>query len=108
MRARKSGVSAMRRTAVASDCVTICGVPAAVLSGIVEGVLNDVASSNPALHDLLTTPGAGGVSPADQLLNTQFGSCNFNNLPTTPPPNSGGGLPIIGDLPPLPVLKKTP
>jgi phospholipid/cholesterol/gamma-HCH transport system substrate-binding protein len=88
--------------------VTICGVPAAVLSGIVEGVLNDVASSNPALHDLLTTPGAGGASPADQLLNTQFGSCDFNNLPTTPPPNIGGGLPIIGDLPSLPVLKQNP
>jgi len=79
--------------------VTICGVPAAVLSGIVQGVLGDVASSNPALSDLLTTPGPGGTSPADQLLNTQFGSCNFNALPTTPPPDSGGGLPILGDLP---------
>jgi phospholipid/cholesterol/gamma-HCH transport system substrate-binding protein len=83
--------------------VTICGVPAPVLAGIVQGVLNDVSESNPALHDLLTTPGAGGTSPADQLLNTQFGSCNFNALPTVPPPNSGGGLPILGDLP-LPSL----
>jgi phospholipid/cholesterol/gamma-HCH transport system substrate-binding protein len=83
--------------------VTICGVPAAVLSGIVQGVLADVGESNPALHDLLTTPGPGGSSPADQLLNTQFGSCNFNALPTVPPPNSGGGLPILGDLP-LPSL----
>jgi phospholipid/cholesterol/gamma-HCH transport system substrate-binding protein len=87
--------------------VTICGVPASVLSGIVQGVVNDVAGSNPPLHDLLTTPGSGGASPVDQLLNTQFGSCNFNALPTTPPPGSGGGLPIIGDLP-LPVLKKNP
>ena len=68
-------------------------------AGIVQGVISDVAESNPALGDLLTTPGPGGTSPADQLLNTQFGSCDFNALPTTPPPDSGGGLPIIGDLP---------
>jgi hypothetical protein len=83
--------------------VTICGVPAPVLSGIVDEVLTDVGQSNPALGDLLTTPGPGGSSPADQLINTQFGSCNFNALPTVPPPNSGGGLPILGDLP-LPTL----
>ena len=88
--------------------VTICGVPAPVLAGIVTGVIHDVGQSNPALEDLLTTPGSGGTSPVDQLLNTQFGSCDFNALPTAPPPDSGGGLPIIGDLPPLPVLKKTP
>jgi hypothetical protein len=39
----------------------------------------------------------------DQVLATQFGSCDFNNLPTVPPPGSGGGLPILGDLP-LPSL----
>jgi phospholipid/cholesterol/gamma-HCH transport system substrate-binding protein len=79
--------------------VTICGVPAAVLSGIVQGVVGDIGESNPALEDLLTTPGPGGSSAIDQLLATQFGSCNFNALPTTPPPGSGGGLPILGDLP---------
>src|SRR6185312_9481688 len=40
--------------------VTICGVPASVLSGIVQGVIGDVTQSNPALGDLLTTPGSGG------------------------------------------------
>jgi phospholipid/cholesterol/gamma-HCH transport system substrate-binding protein len=79
--------------------VTICGVPAAVLAGIVEGVIGDVGASNPGLEDLLTTPGPGGSSPVEELLNTQFGSCNFNSLPTTPPPGSGGGLPILPDLP---------
>jgi phospholipid/cholesterol/gamma-HCH transport system substrate-binding protein len=79
--------------------VTICGVPAPVLAGIVDGVVEDVGASNPALADLLTTPGPGGSSPVDQLINTQFGSCNFNALPTTPPPGSGGGLPILPDLP---------
>ena len=83
--------------------VTICGVPAPILAGIVEDVVGDLEESNPPLHDLLTTPGSGGSSPVDQLVNTQFGSCNFNALPTTPPPDSGGGLPIIPDLPvPLP------
>jgi phospholipid/cholesterol/gamma-HCH transport system substrate-binding protein len=82
--------------------VTICGVPAAVLEGIVADVVGEVGESNPALEDLLTTPGAGGVSPLEELLNTQFGSCNFNALPTVPPPDSGGGLPILGDLVPLP------
>jgi hypothetical protein len=83
--------------------VTICGVPAAVLTGIVNGVIADVGASNPALEDLLTTPGPSGSSPVEQVLATQFGSCNFNALPTVPPPGSGGGLPILGDLP-LPSL----
>jgi hypothetical protein len=82
--------------------VTICGVPVSVLTSIVNGVIGDLETSNPALADLLTNPGSSGSSPVDQLLATQFGSCNFNALPTTPPPNSGGGLPILGDLPTLP------
>jgi phospholipid/cholesterol/gamma-HCH transport system substrate-binding protein len=86
--------------------VTICGVPAAVLSGIVNGVVSDIGQSNPALGDLLTTPDSSGSSPADQVLATQFGSCNFNALPTTPPPGSGGGLPILPDLSSLPALQK--
>jgi phospholipid/cholesterol/gamma-HCH transport system substrate-binding protein len=78
--------------------VTICGVPAAVLEGIVQDVLGHVGESNPPLVDQLLNEGPSG-SAIDQLLATQFGSCNFNALPTTPPPGSGGGLPIIGDLP---------
>jgi phospholipid/cholesterol/gamma-HCH transport system substrate-binding protein len=88
--------------------VTICGVPAPVLASIVDGVIGDIGGSNPGLADLLTTPGPGGTSPTEQLLATQFGSCNFNALPTTPPAGSGGGLPILPDLPSLPVLKKAP
>jgi phospholipid/cholesterol/gamma-HCH transport system substrate-binding protein len=79
--------------------VTICGVPAAVLTGIVQDVIGHVGESNPALQSLLTTPGPSGASPTDQLLATQFGSCNFNALPTVAPPGSGGGLPILGDIP---------
>lgn len=82
--------------------VTICGVPAAVLAGIVQRVVNEVSASNPALADqLLATTGPGGSSAIDQLLATQFGSCNFNALPTAAPPGSGGGLPILGDIPVL-------
>src|SRR4029078_8121556 len=66
--------------------VTICGVPASVLSGIVQGVIGDVSQRHPGLADLLTTPGPGGTSPVDQLLSTQFGACAFNALPTAPPP----------------------
>jgi phospholipid/cholesterol/gamma-HCH transport system substrate-binding protein len=87
--------------------VTICGVPASVLTGIVQGVLAEVGASNPALSDLLNTPGPTGSSPVDQLLATQFGSCNFNALPTVPPPGSGGGLPILGDIP-VPTPPSTP
>ena len=82
--------------------VTICGVPVSVLTSIVNGVIGGIETSNPTLADLLTNPGSSGTSPVDQLLATQFGSCNFNALPTTPPPGSGGGLPILGDLPTLP------
>jgi hypothetical protein len=84
--------------------VTICGIPAAAVTGIVNNVLNELSASNPALADQLTAiTSPGGSSAVDQLLATQFGSCNFNALPTVPPPGSGGGLPILGDLP-LPSL----
>ena len=73
------------------------------MTGIVNGVLADIEESNPALFDQLnaiTSP--GGSSAVDQLLATQFGSCNFNALPSTPPPGSGGGpiLPVP-TVPPL-------
>jgi hypothetical protein len=84
--------------------VTICGLPASAVTGIVNGVLEDVGASNPALADQLTgITSPGGGSPVDQLLATQFGSCNFNALPSTPPPGSGGGSPIL-PLPSVPPL----
>jgi hypothetical protein len=69
----------------------------------VEDVLTEVEASNPALADQLnaiTSP--GGSSAVDQLLATQFGSCNFNALPSTPPP--GGGTGPILPLPTVPPL----
>jgi phospholipid/cholesterol/gamma-HCH transport system substrate-binding protein len=84
--------------------VTICGVPAAVLTGIVQGVLAEVGVSNPALaEELLDASGPSGQSAVDQLLATQFGSCNFNSLPTTGSPDPILPLPIPGSpLQPLP------
>lgn len=84
--------------------VTICGVPTAALTGIVNGVVADISETNPALADQLTAvTSPGGSSAVDQLLATQFGSCNFNALPSVPPPGSGGGVPIlpIPSIPPL-------
>ena len=77
--------------------VTICGVPASVLTGIVQGVLAEVGVEQPGARRgaarRRTGAGTQPGSPVDQLLDTQFGSCNFNALPTTPPP--GGGGPIL-------------
>ena len=74
--------------------VTICGLPAASVQAIVQQTLGAVTESNPALVNQLVG-GAGPLiapgSPIDQLLDTQFGSCNFGALPETPP------------VPPLPV-----
>ena len=72
------------------------------MTGIVNGVLGDIGASNPALSDQLnaiTSP--GGSSAVDQLLATQFGSCNFNALPSTPPPGGGGPIQPIPSVPPL-------
>jgi phospholipid/cholesterol/gamma-HCH transport system substrate-binding protein len=64
--------------------LTICGIPAPLLTGIVQQVLTQVNAQNPGLIDDLLG-GPGGIiqpgSPIDALLDSQFGSCNFNALP---------------------------
>jgi phospholipid/cholesterol/gamma-HCH transport system substrate-binding protein len=65
--------------------VTICNVPDVVLTGLIDDVLTEVGSTDPGLvEDLIG--GVGSVvqpgSPIDELLDTGFGSCNFNSLPT--------------------------
>ena len=83
--------------------VTICGVPAACAQ-LIGGGAEDVSREQPALAEQLPAVRAPAArAPVEQLLDTRFGSCNFNALPTVPPPDSGGGLPILGDLP-LPSL----
>jgi phospholipid/cholesterol/gamma-HCH transport system substrate-binding protein len=61
--------------------VTICGVPGPILTTLIGTVLTNVGSTNPGLVEQLIG-GPGSViqpdSPIDQLLETGFGSCNFN------------------------------
>ena len=86
--------------------VTICGVPAAVITGLIGTVLTEVGADNPAFAEELIGGALGGAtqpgSPVDQILDSQFGSCNFNALPTAP---GGPGLP---GLPPLPEVPSVP
>ena len=92
--------------------VTICGVPAPVIASIVSEVLAHVSETNPGLAQGLLTPLAGQGSPIDQLLATQFGSCNFSALPPVPPGGLGpilpGGLPSLPSLPSPPGLPSLP
>jgi phospholipid/cholesterol/gamma-HCH transport system substrate-binding protein len=84
--------------------VTICGVPAAVITSLIGTVLTEIGADDPGFAEELiggaigsgTQPG----SPVDQILDSQFGSCNFNALPTAP---GGPGLPALPPLPELPV-----
>ena len=89
--------------------VTICGVPAAVIEGLIGTVLTEIGAEDPgAAEDLIGGVIGGGIqegSPVDQILSSQFGSCNFNALPV---PSGGGGLPTLPDLPDLPVPVPTP
>jgi phospholipid/cholesterol/gamma-HCH transport system substrate-binding protein len=84
--------------------LTICGVPAAVITGLIGSVLAEIGANDPGFaQELIGGPLGGGTqpgSPVDQILDSQFGSCNFNALPTAPP-----GLP---QLPPLPQLPELP
>ncbi len=64
--------------------VTICGLPPVAVQTIVQQTLGSVRSTNPALVDQLIG-GAGALiqpgSPIGDLLDTQFGSCNYGALP---------------------------
>jgi phospholipid/cholesterol/gamma-HCH transport system substrate-binding protein len=84
--------------------VTICGVPAAVISGLIGTVLTEIGASDPNFAQELIGGAIGGGtqpgSPVDQILDSQFGSCNFNALPT---PTGVPGLPALPALPDLPV-----
>jgi phospholipid/cholesterol/gamma-HCH transport system substrate-binding protein len=77
--------------------VTICGVPAAVISALIGTVLTEIGADNPAAAEELiggalgATPQTGAPgSPVQQILNSQFGSCNFGTV--LGPPGSGGLL----------------
>jgi len=84
--------------------VALCGVPSAVVNSLLQGVLAEVSAQDPGfVEQLIGGPLAGGVqpgSPVQSLLDTQFGGCSFDALPTTPafPPLPGG----IPELLPVP------
>jgi phospholipid/cholesterol/gamma-HCH transport system substrate-binding protein len=78
--------------------VTICGVPAPVVAGLLAQVIADVGTHNPGLVQQLTSPVPGtGQSPVEALNETQFASCSFDALPTTPavPPLPNGLPPLV-------------
>jgi phospholipid/cholesterol/gamma-HCH transport system substrate-binding protein len=85
--------------------VTICGVPAAVITSLIGTVLTEIGADDPGFAEELIGGAIGGGtqegSPVDQILDSQFGSCNFNSLPT---PGDGGGTPV----PELPELPEVP
>jgi phospholipid/cholesterol/gamma-HCH transport system substrate-binding protein len=76
--------------------VTICGVPASVIQGLIGTVLAEIGADDPAFAEELIGGAIGGGtqegSPVDQILDSQFGSCNFNALPV--PPGDGGTSPL--------------
>jgi phospholipid/cholesterol/gamma-HCH transport system substrate-binding protein len=86
--------------------VTICGVPAAVIEGLIGTVLNEIAEHDPGFAEELIGGAIGGGtqegSPVDRILDSQFGSCNFNALPV-PPGDDTSPLPSLPTPPTVPV-----
>jgi hypothetical protein len=67
--------------------VTICGVDAAQLQPLIAFTLGQVSQSNPDLLQQVAGAVDGSIapgSPIQNLLDTQFGTCDFNDLPTVP------------------------
>ena len=86
--------------------VSLCGVPSAVVNGLLQTVLTEVGATEPEfVEELIGGPLAGGVqpgSPVQALLDTGFGGCSYDALPTAPfTPPLPGGLP---DLAPVSTL----
>jgi phospholipid/cholesterol/gamma-HCH transport system substrate-binding protein len=89
--------------------VTICGLPAAVISGLIGTVLTEVGAEDPAFAEELIGGVIGGGtqpgSPVDRILDSQFGSCNFNALPVpAPAPDGPPTLPSLPSIPSPPAL----
>jgi phospholipid/cholesterol/gamma-HCH transport system substrate-binding protein len=68
--------------------VSICGLSPGLVTGLVIAVLSRARDEAPALVDELAGPGlipAPGT-PAALLQQSEFGSCSYDDLPTTPAP----------------------
>jgi phospholipid/cholesterol/gamma-HCH transport system substrate-binding protein len=64
--------------------VTICGVPQALVEVLTGTALASAQSEAPQLFNFLNAARPGG-NAAQRLTASQFGGCDFNNLPTTVP-----------------------
>jgi phospholipid/cholesterol/gamma-HCH transport system substrate-binding protein len=99
--------------------VTICGVPVSVITGIIGTVATEIGAEDPAALENLIGGSLGGTplnpapgTPIRQILDSQFGSCNFDTVLAPPgggglldqlPTLPGGGLPgLPGGLPSVP------
>ena len=67
--------------------VTICGLELAQLQPLLSFTLRQLGQSNPALADQVAGAIDGSIapgSPVQDLLDSGFGTCDFNDLPTSP------------------------
>jgi phospholipid/cholesterol/gamma-HCH transport system substrate-binding protein len=67
--------------------VTICGLDLAQLQPLLSFTLRQLGQNNPSLAEQVSGAVDGSIapgSPVQNLLDTQFGTCRFDNLPTAP------------------------
>jgi phospholipid/cholesterol/gamma-HCH transport system substrate-binding protein len=67
--------------------VTICGLDLAQLQPLLVFTLRQLARTNPALLEQVSGATDGTIepdSPVQALLDSEFGTCDFTDLPTTP------------------------
>ena len=67
--------------------VTICGLELAQLQPLLGFTLRQLSLSNPSLLQQVSGAVDGSIvpgSPVQNLLDSQFGTCDFNDLPTVP------------------------
>jgi phospholipid/cholesterol/gamma-HCH transport system substrate-binding protein len=82
--------------------VTICGVPAAVITALIGTVATEIGADDPAALEDLIGPGGTPLAPAlnsplREILNSQFGSCDFSTVLL--PLGQGGLLDQLQQLP---------
>ena len=67
--------------------VTICGLELAQLQPLLGFTLRQLSQSNPSLLQQVSGAVDGSIvpgSPVQNLLDSQFGTCDFTDLPTVP------------------------
>ena len=67
--------------------MTICGLELAQLQPLLGFTLRQLSQSNPSLLEQVSGAVDGSIvpgSPVQNLLDSQFGTCDFSDLPTVP------------------------